>query len=133
MKRAQAIVTDHGGRTCHAAIVSRALGLPCVVGTGNASSQIQTGQLLTVSCAEGDEGKIYAGRVEFDRELVDPSRLPQPRIPVMLNVGNPELAFQVAQLPSAGVGLARLEFIISSSIGIHPPASTLRDHAAPSA
>ena len=120
MKRAQAIVTDHGGRTCHAAIVSRELGLPCVVGTGNASSQIQTGQLLTVSCAEGDEGKIYAGRVEFDRELVDPSRLPQPRIPVMLNVGNPELAFQVAQLPSAGVGLARLEFIISSSIGIHP-------------
>jgi pyruvate,water dikinase len=120
MKRAQAIVTDHGGRTCHAAIVSRELGLPCVVGTGNASSLIQTGQLLTVSCAEGDEGKIYAGRVEFDRELVDPSRLPQPRIPVMLNVGNPETAFHVAQLPSAGVGLARLEFIISSSIGIHP-------------
>jgi len=120
MKRAKAIVTDHGGRTCHAAIVSRELGLPCVVGTGAGSTQIQTGQLVTVSCAEGDEGKIYEGRVEFDREIVDPSRLPKPRIPVMLNVGNPELAFLVAQLPSAGVGLARLEFIISSSIGIHP-------------
>jgi pyruvate, water dikinase len=120
MKRAQAIVTDHGGRTCHAAIVSRELGLPCVVGTGTGSTQIETGQIVTVSCAEGDEGKIYEGRVEFDREVVDPSRLPRPRIPVMLNVGNPETAFLVAQLPSAGVGLARLEFIISSSIGIHP-------------
>ncbi|HKO92010.1 MAG TPA: phosphoenolpyruvate synthase, partial [Polyangiaceae bacterium] len=120
MKRARAIVTDHGGRTCHAAIVSRELGLPCVVGTGTASTEIVTGQLVTVSCAEGDEGKIYDGRVDFDRELVDPGALPQPRIPVMLNVGNPETAFLVAQLPSAGVGLARLEFIISSSIGIHP-------------
>jgi pyruvate,water dikinase len=120
MKRARAIVTDHGGRTCHAAIISRELGVPCVVGTGMASSQIETGQLVTVSCAEGDEGKIYDGRVEFDREVVDPGRLPKPRIPVMLNVGNPETAFLVAQLPSAGVGLARLEFIISGSIGIHP-------------
>jgi pyruvate,water dikinase len=120
MKRASAIVTDHGGRTCHAAIVSRELGLPCVVGTGNASSTIETGTELTVSCAEGDEGKVYAGRVEFDREEVDPKGLPEPRIPVMLNVGNPETAFLVGQLPSAGVGLARIEFIISGSIGVHP-------------
>jgi len=122
MKRAKAIVTDHGGRTCHAAIVSRELGLPCVVGTGTGSSVIENGTMITVSCAEGDEGKIYEGVVEFDREVVDPTKLPQPRIPVMLNVGNPETAFLVAQLPSAGVGLARLEFIISSSIGIHPMA-----------
>jgi pyruvate,water dikinase len=120
MKRARAIVTDHGGRTCHAAIVSRELGLPCVVGTGNASSTIATGTEITVSCAEGDEGKVYAGRVQFDREEIDVASLPQPRIPVMLNVGNPELAFLVGQLPSAGVGLARIEFIISSSIGVHP-------------
>jgi pyruvate, water dikinase len=120
MKRARAIVTDHGGRTCHAAIVSRELGLPCVVGTGNASSSIATGMDITVSCAEGDEGKVYAGRVQFDREEIDVASLPEPRIPVMLNVGNPELAFLVGQLPSAGVGLARVEFIISSSIGVHP-------------
>ena len=120
MKRARAIVTDHGGRTCHAAIVSRELGLPCVVGTGDASSLIQTGQDVTVSCAEGDEGKVYAGLVAFDREEVDPKTLPKPTTPVMLNVGNPEMAFLVAQLPSAGVGLARIEFIISGSIGVHP-------------
>ena len=120
MKRASAIVTDHGGRTCHAAIVSRELGIPCVVGTGNASAVIATGDVVTVSCAEGDEGRVYAGSVAFDREEVDPVSLPQPTVPVMLNVGNPETAFLVAQLPSAGVGLARLEFIISSAIGIHP-------------
>jgi pyruvate,water dikinase len=122
MKRASAIVTDHGGRTCHAAIVSRELGLPCVVGTGNGSTLIDTGHVVTVSCAEGDEGKVYEGRIDFNREEVDPSTLPRPSTPVMLNVGNPETAFLVAQLPSAGVGLARLEFIISSSIGIHPMA-----------
>jgi pyruvate,water dikinase len=120
MKRASAIVTDHGGRTCHAAIVSRELGVPCVVGTGNASALIDTGKSITVSCAEGDEGKVYAGLVAFDREEVDPRTLPRPSIPVMLNVGNPETAFLVAQLPSAGVGLARIEFIISATIGIHP-------------
>lgn len=122
MKRASAIVTDHGGRTCHAAIVSRELGVPCVVGTGNASSLITTGQDLTVSCAEGDEGKVYAGTLEYDREEIDPATLPEPRIPVMLNVGNPETAFLVGQLPSAGVGLARIEFVISSWIGVHPMA-----------
>ncbi|HTV19247.1 MAG TPA: phosphoenolpyruvate synthase, partial [Polyangiaceae bacterium] len=120
MKLASAIVTDHGGRTCHAAIVSRELGLPCVVGTGNASGVIASGDVVTVSCAEGDEGRVYAGAVAFDREEVDPTSLPRPSIPVMLNVGNPETAFLVSQLPSAGVGLARLEFIISSVIGIHP-------------
>jgi pyruvate,water dikinase len=120
MKLASAVITDHGGRTCHAAIVSRELGLPCVVGTGNASAVIATGDLVTVSCAEGDEGRVYAGSVAFDREEVDPASLPRPTVPVMLNVGNPETAFLVAQLPSAGVGLARLEFIISSAIGIHP-------------
>jgi pyruvate,water dikinase len=122
MKRASAIVTDHGGRTCHAAIVSRELGLPCVVGTGNGSALIDTGDMVTVSCAEGDEGKVYEGQIEFNREEVDPSTLPRPSTPVMLNVGNPETALMVAQLPSAGVGLARLEFIISSAIGIHPMA-----------
>jgi pyruvate, water dikinase len=122
MKRAAAIVTDHGGRTCHAAIVSRELGLPCVVGTGQASTTIETGQLLTVSCAEGDEGKVYEGLLEFDREVIDPSTLPRSTTPVMLNVGNPETAFLTGQLPSAGVGLARIEFIISGSIGIHPMA-----------
>jgi pyruvate, water dikinase len=122
MKRASAIVTDHGGRTCHAAIISRELGLPCVVGTGNASTLIDAGQALTVSCAEGDEGKVYAGVVAFDREEVNPAELPEPRTPVMLNVGNPETAFQVGQLPSAGVGLARIEFVISGAIGIHPMA-----------
>jgi pyruvate, water dikinase len=120
MKRARAIVTDHGGRTCHAAIVSRELGLPCVVGTGNASSILETGSELTVSCAEGDEGKVYEGLVQFDHEEIDPAALPEPCIPVMLNVGNPETAFLVGQLPSAGVGLARIEFIISGSIGVHP-------------
>jgi pyruvate,water dikinase len=120
MKLASAIVTDHGGRTCHAAIVSRELGLPCVVGTGNASTAIATGDLVTVCCAEGDDGKVYAGSVAFEREEVDPASLPRPPLPVMLNVGNPETAFLVSQLPSAGVGLARIEFIISSAIGVHP-------------
>jgi len=90
------------------------------VGTGNASAVIATRDIVTVSCAEGEEARVYAGSVAFDREEVDPASLPQPTVPVMLNVGNPETAFLVAQLPSAGVGLARLEFIISSAIGIHP-------------
>ncbi len=120
LAKAAAVVTDQGGRTCHAAIVSRELGIPCVVGTGNATAELSAAQEVTVSCAEGDEGKIYAGRVEFDREQIDPASLPEPRLPVMLNVGNPENAFLLGQLPTAGVGLARLEFIISSWIGAHP-------------
>jgi len=120
LKRAGAVVTDQGGRTCHAAIVSRELGIPCIVGTGNGTERLQDGQRVTVSCAEGDEGRVYEGIREFSREVVDPARLPAPRVPVMLNVGNPELAFRLGQLPSAGVGLARIEFIVGGSIGIHP-------------
>jgi pyruvate,water dikinase len=122
LRQAAAVVTDHGGRTCHAAIVSRELGIPCVVGTGNATATLATGDQVTVSCAEGDEGKIYAGSVDFDQTEIDPAKLPEPRVPVMLNVGNPENAFLLGQLPSAGVGLLRVEFLVSSSIGIHPMA-----------
>jgi pyruvate,water dikinase len=120
LARAAAVVTEHGGRTCHAAIVSRELGIPCVVGTGNATSALQTGQEVTVSCAEGDEGHVYAGRVPFDREVIDPASLSTPALPIMLNVGNPETAFLLAQLPVAGVGLLRMEFVVSSWIGVHP-------------
>jgi pyruvate,water dikinase len=122
LKHAAAVVTDHGGRTCHAAIVSRELGIPCVVGTANATTTLVTGDEVTVSCAEGDEGKVYAGRVEFDRAEIDPAKLAEPRVPVMLNVGNPENAFLLGQLPSAGVGLLRIEFVVSSAIGVHPMA-----------
>jgi pyruvate, water dikinase len=122
LKRAAAIVTDQGGRTCHAAIVSRELGIPCVVGTGDATTALTSGQTATVSCAEGDEGHVYEGAIPFARESMDIATLPTPRVPVMLNVGNPEMAFQASRLPSAGVGLARIEFIVSSWIGIHPMA-----------
>jgi pyruvate,water dikinase len=122
LQRSSAVITDHGGRTCHAAIVSRELGIPCVVGTGAGTREIETGQLVTVSCAEGDEGRVYEGAVPFEREVIDPAKLPKPRVPVLLNVGNPEQAFSVGQLPAAGVGLARIEFVISSWIGIHPMA-----------
>jgi pyruvate,water dikinase len=120
LKRAAAVVTDQGGRTCHAAIVSRELGIPCVVGTGNGTSLLEPGTTVTVSCAEGDEGRVYEGTLRYERELIDPAALPTPRVPVMLNVGNPENAFLLGRLPSAGVGLARLEFIVSSYIGVHP-------------
>ncbi|HEX6275454.1 MAG TPA: phosphoenolpyruvate synthase [Polyangiaceae bacterium] len=122
LKQAAAVVTDHGGRTCHAAIVSRELGIPCVVGSGNATATLATGDEVTVSCAEGDEGKVYRGRIDYDRREIDPASLPAPRVPVMLNVGNPEGAFLAGQLPSAGVGLLRIEFVVSSWIGIHPMA-----------
>jgi pyruvate,water dikinase len=122
LKRAAAVVTEQGGRTCHAAIVSRELGIPCVVGTGDATSVLATGTEVTVSCAEGDDGKVYAGRLEFSRHDIDPATLPRPRVPVMLNVGSPESAFGLAQLPGAGVGLLRIEFMVSSAIGIHPMA-----------
>jgi pyruvate,water dikinase len=122
LKKAAAVVTDHGGRTCHAAIVSRELGIPCVVGTGNGTAKLAAGLDVTVSCAEGDEGKVYEGRVDFDRSEIDPAALPSPRVPVMLNVGNPEGAFLTGQLPSAGVGLLRIEFLVSSWIGVHPMA-----------
>jgi pyruvate,water dikinase len=122
LARAAAVVTDQGGRTCHAAIVSRELGIPCVVGTETATRRLAMGQTVTVSCAEGSEGHVYDGALVFARELIDPSTLPTPRVPVMLNVGNPENVFALGMLPSAGVGLARIEFIISSHVGIHPMA-----------
>lgn len=120
MKRAAAIVTDRGGRTCHAAIVSRELGVPCVVGTGNATETLANGRLVTVSCAEGETGAVYEGAVPFERRRVDLAALPRPATRVMLNVGNPGEAFRLAALPADGVGLARLEFIISSFVRVHP-------------
>ncbi|MBA2528198.1 MAG: phosphoenolpyruvate synthase [Pyrinomonadaceae bacterium] len=122
MKRAAAIVTDRGGRTCHSAIISRELGLPCIVGTGNATQVLPSGADVTVSCSEGAHGNIYEGRIEFavDRRVVGDEQ--RPRTQVMMNVGDPDHAFAVASLPNDGVGLARLEFIINNHIGIHPMA-----------
>jgi pyruvate,water dikinase len=131
LKRAAAIVTEQGGRTCHAAIIARELGLPCVVGTSDATRAIATGQDVTVSCAEGDEGRVYEGRLPFEREVIDPAALPVPRVPVMLNVGDPRNAFRLAGLPSAGVGLARIEFVVSSWIGVHPMALLHPERVAP--
>lgn len=122
LKRASAVVTDHGGRTCHAAIVSREIGLPCVVGTTTASSALASGIPVTVSCAEGDEGRVYAGKLEYSQHDIDLGRLPRPRVPLMLNLANPERAFHLSKLPAAGVGLMRIEFLVSNSIGIHPMA-----------
>ncbi|MGH6830472.1 MAG: phosphoenolpyruvate synthase, partial [Methylocella sp.] len=120
MKKAAAIVTNKGGRTCHAAIVSRELGIPAVVGTGDALEMVQTGQEVTVSCAEGERGRVYRGLLEFDIERIDLEHLPQPRTLMMMNVGNPEKAFDYSHIPNRGVGLAREEFIIASTIKIHP-------------
>jgi pyruvate,water dikinase len=122
LARAAALVTDQGGRTCHAAIVSRELGLPCVVGTGRGSRVLRDGELVTVSCAEGDVGRVYAGRIPFEREEIDPATLPKPPVPLALNLADPDQAFRLAQLPSAGVGLLRIEFLVSCWIGIHPMA-----------
>jgi pyruvate,water dikinase len=120
MKRAAAIVTDRGGRTCHAAIVSRELGVPCLVGTERATGVIAEGETVTVSCAEGETGFVYRGLVPFERRDVDLAALPRPSTAIMLNVGNPGEAFRLAALPSDGVGLARLEFIIASEVKVHP-------------
>jgi pyruvate,water dikinase len=122
LKQAAAVVTDRGGRTCHAAIVSRELGIPCVVGASNATSVLKTQQDVTVSCVEGDEGFVYRGLLQVSHKTIKASELPKPKVPLMLNVGNPSLAFRLAQLPCAGVGLARLEFIVSGLIGAHPMA-----------
>ena len=122
MKRAAAIVTDRGGRTCHAAIVSRELGVPCVVGTGNGTEVLPDGQVVTVSCAEGESGSVYRGALPFERRQVDLAALPTCRTKVMLNVGNPGEAFRLAALPNDGVGLARIEFIIGSFVRVHPMA-----------
>lgn len=122
MKRASAIVTNRGGRTCHAAIIARELGIPAVVGCGNATDQLKEGQAVTVSCAEGDEGRIYDGLIETEVEEVRRGEMPAIDLKIMMNVGNPQLAFDFAQIPNGGVGLARLEFIINNNIGIHPKA-----------
>ncbi|MCO6441224.1 MAG: phosphoenolpyruvate synthase [Nitrococcus mobilis] len=122
MKRAAAIVTNRGGRTCHAAIIARELGIPAVVGTGDATEAIGDGLEVTVSCAEGDIGNIYEGRQDFEVREISLERMPELPFKIMLNVGNPDRAFDFAQLPNAGVGLARLEFIINRMIGIHPRA-----------
>ena len=122
MKIAGAIVTNRGGRTCHAAIVARELGIPALVGTGTATHVLKTGQVVTVSCAEGDNGVVYEGLQKFDVERVDLTKLERPKTHLMLNLGNPERAFELSRLPVEGVGLARLEFIINHSIQIHPRA-----------
>ena len=120
MKDAAAIVTNRGGRTCHAAIVARELGIPAIVGTSEATKVLKQGQAVTISCAEGDTGNVYDGELEFDVERTDLSALPRPETRIMVNLGNPALAFKTALMPSDGVGLARLEFIINESIKAHP-------------
>jgi pyruvate,water dikinase len=122
MKRAAAIVTNRGGRTCHAAIIARELGIPAVVGCIDATQRIREGQEVTVSCAEGDTGQVYEGLLEFERKQIELDSLPKIPVKIMLNVGNPDRAFDFAAIPNHGVGLARLEFIINRMIGVHPRA-----------
>jgi pyruvate,water dikinase len=122
MKRASAIVTNRGGRTCHAAIIARELGVPAVVGCGDATEVLKDGTLVTVSCAEGDEGKIYDGLLETEVTAVARGELPKLPLKITMNIGNPQLAFDFQSIPNHGVGLARLEFIINNNIGVHPKA-----------
>ena len=122
MKRASAIVTNRGGRTCHAAIIAREMGIPAVVGCGDATSKIATGDDVTVSCAEGDTGFIYQGKLDFTVTTSEVDAMPDLPLKIMMNVGNPDRAFAFARLPHAGIGLARLEFIINKMIGVHPKA-----------
>jgi len=122
MKTAAAIVTNHGGRTCHAAIIARELGVPAVVGTENGTRTLKTGQVVTVCCAEGDIGHAYQGKIAFEVHRVPATSVPKTKAHIMANLGNPDLAFATAMLPNAGVGLARLEFIINEHIGVHPMA-----------
>ncbi|WP_343639476.1 phosphoenolpyruvate synthase [Roseateles sp.] len=122
MKRASAIVTNRGGRTCHAAIIARELGIPAVVGCGDATDRLKDGQLVTVACSEGDTGYIYDGLLETEISEVHRGEMPYSPVKIMMNVGNPQLAFNFAQMPNSGVGLARLEFIINNNIGVHPKA-----------
>ncbi|MDH4056141.1 MAG: phosphoenolpyruvate synthase [Gammaproteobacteria bacterium] len=122
MKRASAIVTNRGGRTCHAAIIARELGIPAVVGCGDATEKIRDGAAVTVSCAEGDEGFVYNGNLEFEQTQIELDALPDIPLKIMMNVGNPDRAFDFANIPNRGVGLARLEFIINRMIGVHPQA-----------
>ena len=122
MKRAGAIVTNRGGRTCHAAIIARELGIPAVVGCGDATERLTDGTLVTVVCSEGDTGFVYDGLLETEVSEVERGEMPYSPVKIMMNVGNPQLAFDFAQMPSSGVGLARLEFIINNNIGVHPKA-----------
>ncbi len=122
MKRASALVTNRGGRTCHAAIIARELGIPAIVGSVNATELLKDGDLVTVSCAEGETGIVYQGKLDYDIEIQEDGELPSPPVKVMMNVGNPDMAFTFAQIPNHGVGLARLEFVINNIIGIHPKA-----------
>jgi pyruvate, water dikinase len=122
MKRASAIVTNRGGRTCHAAIIARELGIPAVVGCGDATDKLAEGALVTVACSEGDTGFIYDGLIETEVTEIKRGQMPYCPVKISMNVGNPQLAFEFAQMPSAGVGLARLEFIINNDIGVHPKA-----------
>ncbi len=139
MKRAAAIVTNRGGRTCHAAIIAREMGVPAVVGCGNATERVEDGSDVTVSCAEGETGHIYAGKLAFDINRIELGSMPEAPLKIMMNVGNPERAFSFAGLPNFGVGLARLEFIINNMIGVHPRAlleydsipASLREQIAP--
>jgi len=122
MKRASAIVTNRGGRTCHAAIIARELGIPAVVGCGNATELIKENQAITISCAEGDTGNVYDGLLKFEVQRNDAGNMPSLPAKIMMNIGNPERAFQFSNIPNDGVGLARLEFVINNTIGIHPRA-----------
>jgi len=122
MKKASAIVTNRGGRTCHAAIIARELGIPAVVGCNNATKSVSDGEAVTVSCAEGDEGFIYKGILEFEEQHIEIDSLPEVPVKIMMNVGNPDRAFSFSSIPNHGVGLARLEFIINRMVGIHPKA-----------
>ena len=122
MKRAAAIITNRGGRTCHAAIIARELGVPAIVGCGNATDLLTDGQAVTVSCAEGDTGYIYEGQLDFEIQNNSIESMPDLAFKIMMNVGNPDRAFGFAQIPNEGVGLARLEFIINRMIGVHPKA-----------
>jgi pyruvate,water dikinase len=122
MKRAAAIVTNRGGRTCHAAIIARELGIPAIVGCGDASERLKEGEAVTVSCAEGDTGYVYGGLLEFEHKHINVAEMPELPCKIMMNVGNPDRAFDFQRLPNAGIGLARLEFIINRMIGVHPHA-----------
>ena len=120
MKIASAIITNKGGRTCHAAIVARELGIPCIVGTENATEILKNGQDVTVDCSQGEIGYVYEGKLKFKVEKLDLSEVPKTKTKIMMNLGNPDLAFSLASLPVEGVGLAREEFIINSYIKVHP-------------
>jgi pyruvate,water dikinase len=131
MKRAAAIVTNRGGRTCHAAIIARELGIPAIVGCGDATEQLLNGQLITVSCAEGDTGRVYNGKLDYEHQSNSVDSMPTLPLEIMMNVGNPDRAFDFQALPNAGVGLARLEFIINRMIGVHPKALLDFDQQSP--